>query len=58
MSWYLWFLAVFFALNGVLVAGSVGEPRKPLTSGTAAFVVVLDALLIVGLFAFGGGEPL
>lgn len=53
MSWYLWFLAGWFLLGAVLVVASVGQPREPITRESAAFSVVICALLILGLFAFG-----
>lgn len=53
MNWYLWFLAAWFLTNAVLVVAGVGKTRKPLEPGTAALVVLIDALVIAGIFVFG-----
>lgn len=53
MNWYLWFLAGWFLLTAVVTVSRVGKPSKPTTAGIAAGVVVIDALLIAGIFAFG-----
>lgn len=53
MNWYLWFLAAFFLMSTVVTVSMVGKPRKPTTAGIAAAVVIIDALLIAGIFVFG-----
>lgn len=53
MNWYLWFLAGWFLLTAVFTVERVGKPSKPTTAGVAAGVVVVDALLIAGIFLFG-----
>lgn len=53
MNWYLWFLAGWFLLTAVMTVSRVGKPSKPTDSGTAALVVLVDALLIAGIFVFG-----
>ena len=53
MNWYLWFLAAWFLLSAVVNVAYVGKPRKPTTAGVAASVVVIDALIIAGIFIFG-----
>ena len=53
MNWYLWFLVAWFLLGAVMVVANVGKPRKPTTPDIAAIIVVIDALLIAGIFVFG-----
>lgn len=53
MNWYLWFLAGWFLLGAVVTVSQVGKPKKPTTAGVAAGVVVIDALIIAGIFLFG-----
>lgn len=55
MSALLWFLAFWFFLSAVVNVALVGKPRKPLTAGVAAGVVVIDALIIAAIFYFGWG---
>ena len=55
MSGLLWFFVGFFFLNLVMNVTQVGKPRKPLTPGVAAGVVVIDALIIAAIFVFGWG---
>jgi hypothetical protein len=53
VNWYLWFLVAWFLLGAVLVVANVGKPRKATTPDIAAIIVVIDALLIAGIFVFG-----
>lgn len=53
MNWFLWFLVVWFILNAVITVAQVGKARKPVTPGTAASVVVIEALLIAGVLLVG-----
>ena len=47
-----WFMVGMFALGALLTVSSVGKPRSPLTSGTASFVVAVQALYIVLIVVF------
>lgn len=49
-----WVLVGWLAMAALLVVGAVGKPRKPLTSGTAAVAVLLNALEIVAIIAYWG----
>lgn len=53
MNWFLWFVVAWWILNAVLTVASVGKPRKPISAGTAAYVVVIMALFVGGMFLFG-----
>lgn len=53
MNWFLWFVVAWWILNAVVTVAQVGKPRKPLTAGTAAAVVAIEALFIGGMFMFG-----
>lgn len=47
-----WFLVCMLALGALLTIAAVGKPRKPLTSGTAAWVVAFNAAYIVLVIVF------
>jgi hypothetical protein len=53
VNWFLWFLAGWFLWGAVVSVWMVGKPRKPLAADSAAVIVVVDALLIAGIFIFG-----
>jgi hypothetical protein len=53
MTWFGWLLVGLIALGGLLSVGQIGRPREPLTPGTGALIVVLDALLILGVVLVG-----
>lgn len=46
MVWQQWVLVALLALNVVLTIALVGQPRKPITPGTAAFGLVFNAALV------------
>ena len=47
-----WFIVGLVALSSLLVIGSVGKPRKPITPGSAATTVAINALFIVLIVVF------
>lgn len=53
MNWFLWFVVAWWILNAVVTVAYVGKPRKPITPGGAASVVLIEALFIAGMFLFG-----
>ena len=55
MNGLLWFFVGWFFLTAIVNVAQVGKQRKPLTSGVAAGVVVIDALIIAAIFYFGWG---
>ena len=46
MSWAKWVLVVIYILSILGTVASVGKERKPLTSGSASFSVVIVGLMI------------
>lgn len=55
MSGLLWFFVGWFLVNAVGNVSTVGKPRKVLRPVVAAWVVVIDALIITAIFYFGWG---
>jgi hypothetical protein len=53
MNWFLWFVVAWWIFNAVVTVAYVGKPRKPITAGGAAAVVLIEALFIAGMFLFG-----
>lgn len=51
--WFWWTLIGLLALGVVLNVAAVGEPRKPIAPLSAAFQVIVNALLIVGIVIYG-----
>jgi hypothetical protein len=49
-----WAFIALTAVGAVMTVANVGKPRKPITGGTAAGVVVLNALIIVAVIAYWG----
>lgn len=49
MTWFHWLLVAIFALDGLLSIAMINEPRRPTTTSTAIFSVIVCALLIWGL---------
>lgn len=47
-----WVIVGMFALGALITITAVGKPRKPLTPGTAAYVVAVNALYIVLIAIF------
>jgi hypothetical protein len=53
MNWFLWFVVAWWVANAVYIVTQVGKPRERITAGTAAVVVLFEALFIAGMFLFG-----
>jgi hypothetical protein len=53
LNWFGWVLLGVWVLSTLTSVGTIGQPRKPLTPGTAVFVVVFNSLLICGLLFVG-----
>lgn len=49
MSWILLAIAAWLTLGALAVITSIGKPRKQMTPGAAAIVVLIDAAIIVAL---------
>ncbi|MFE3202234.1 hypothetical protein [Embleya sp. NPDC059237] len=49
MIWFLYALIGYVALGTLLVLAAIGKPRQPITNGTAMYVVLVNAAIIVGL---------
>ena len=56
MTWFGWFLILFTLLGIAVSIANVGKPRKPLDAGTAAWVFVVQGLLVVGILLVGTGS--
>ncbi len=54
MQYALYAMAAFIAAGVLLSVGSIGKPRKPLTPGAGAFVVLTNAGWIVVLIVAAG----
>lgn len=54
MTWFQYFLAVYFLLTAALTVANVGKVQKPTTPEVAAVTVILNAFLISSVFLFGG----
>ena len=49
MNWMDWVLVTFFGLGALLTVLQINEPRKPINPPTAAWIVIIEALLILGV---------
>lgn len=49
MTWFDWALVGFWTLGTLLVVLTVGQPRKPITPGLAAWILVVNSLWTLGL---------
>jgi hypothetical protein len=49
MSLVMWIVVAILALGALVSVATVGKPRKPMTGGAAALVVIIDAALIVAI---------
>ena len=49
-----WVLIGWSVFGSLVVVTQVGKPRKPLTGGTAAFVVAYNALMIAAVLTWWG----
>lgn len=47
MNWALYALAAVVALGSLMTINSIGKPRKPMEADTAAFVVLINAAVVV-----------
>jgi hypothetical protein len=47
-----WVFVAWLVFGSILTVTQVGKPRKPLTGGVAAIVVVVCALEIVAILAY------
>jgi hypothetical protein len=47
-----YFLIGLFAVGALLTINSIDEPKNPTTKGSAMFVVIVDALIIIGIVKF------
>jgi hypothetical protein len=56
MSIALYCIAGWLALGAFLSIGTIGKTRKPTTPGQAAFIVLIDATLIVTLVLAARGR--
>lgn len=54
MNWFDSLLVVWFGFQAIATVIMIGEPRKSLTSGQAAFGVFVNALLIWGVVVSSG----
>jgi hypothetical protein len=52
MTWFHWLLVVLFAVKAVARIGMIGEPRQPITKGDAFVGVVVNVLLMCGVFVY------
>lgn len=52
-NWFGWVLIGMYALSILVNVGTIGEYRKPLTPGSAVFIVILNTLLILGILFVG-----
>lgn len=49
MVWQQWLLVILISIGIIGTIAQVGEPRKPITSGFAAFNTIVGALLILAV---------
>lgn len=49
MMWFDYILIAMFAIGAISTVTIVGQPRKPIDGGTAAWVVIVYGALIVGI---------
>lgn len=54
MGWLQWILSSVIALSTIVTVTMVNKPRKPITAGTAAIVVVLNGLMIIAIVFTNG----
>jgi hypothetical protein len=47
----LYVLAGWITTGALLIIATVGKPRQAITGGTAAFIVLIDGLILLLLFA-------
>lgn len=46
MTWQLWIVIAFIALNSFAVILSIGRPRVPITPGVAAYIIAINAATV------------
>jgi len=46
-------LTVFFAVGALLTISLIGKPREPLTAGSAAITVLINAAFIASIWIWG-----
>ena len=51
MVWILWAVIAWLVFSVLVVVSVVGQPRKPITAGTAAWTVVIYGAIIAALVA-------
>lgn len=51
MTWYVWLVVALIAVSSMLTIASIGKPRKPMTSGTAVWVLLVNAALVWAIVA-------
>lgn len=49
MQYFIWFLIGWYAVASLATIATVGKPKKPTDSATAAAIVLINAAIIVGL---------
>lgn len=57
MTWFGWLIMSYFMLGSLLSVALIGQPREPLSPGTATFILVMNGLLILGILSVGTGCP-
>ena len=55
MPGLLWFFVAWFLANAIGNVATIGKPRKVLTPTVAAYVVLIDAVIIAAVLFFGWG---
>jgi hypothetical protein len=52
--WFFWLLVTLMVARPFISITEIGKPRKPVTKGDAILFLVLEPLLIAGLFYYWG----
>jgi hypothetical protein len=47
VNWVIYALGAWIAAGALFCVATIGKARKPTTPGTAAFVVIIDAAIVV-----------
>ena len=49
MKLAVFFIAGWIAMGAIIAVATIGKPRKPITPGVAAGIIVIDAAITVAL---------
>lgn len=49
MTWYAWAIVAVYVAAALATVNSIGQPRRPMTPGIAAAVLLVNGLIVWGV---------